>query len=611
MERDNYWNRRISRRRALAGLTAGTAGVAALGLVGCGGGDDDDGGDSGGKTIEQKQEEVKSILWQRTDTTAQAVPGGIYAGYTTADVTNLDPLASPSFTANVVGSYVYPRLTKYKTGLRVPAKGEVEPYLAEKWEQPEPTKLILKLRPNAVWEDKAPLNKRPIDADDVVFSWKKFAALSTSRKDLVMLPDNPTGPVISCEATDKNTVVFTTQFPYAPLLSALAYSRYLQIMPRESDGGYDPKNETRSGGPFTLANYQRSVKFEYRKNPNYWAAKDVFMDGFDYPIIPEYAAGLAQFRAKKVWQFAATQDDVIQQKKDFPDLLLDQNAMLRTDWMTYFGLQPDSPFRDPRVRQAAAMMIDRDTWIDTFGNTSKYKAEGYPFEVRYHSHISSGWEGLWVDPKSSEMGEASKYFAQNVAEAKKLLSAAGFPNGLETEIRWITTGQYGTTFPNQAEVLKGMMEEGGAFKFKVVNPDYATDYLTNVYFGKGNFKGVAIGATTQFPEVDQFLFAYFHSQGSRQKVAFQGKELVDTKSDQMIEAQRKELDANKRAQMIKDWQKYAGVQMPMVPYPGQANTFSLAWPWIGNWAVNRAWDTESDRQSVETRLWFDKSKFTG
>lgn len=209
------------------------------------------------------------------------------------------------------------------------------------------------------------------------------------------------------------------------------------------------------------------------------------------------------------------------------------------------------------------------------------------------------------------MGEASKYFAQNVAEAKKLLSAAGFPNGLETEIRWITTGQYGTTFPNQAEVLKGMMEEGGAFKFKVVNPDYATDYLTNIYFGKGNFKGVAIGATTQFPEVDQFLFAYFHSQGSRQKVAFQGKELVDTKSDQMIEAQRKELDANKRAQMIKDWQKYAGVQMPMVPYPGQANTFSLAWPWIGNWAVNRAWDTESDRQSVETRLWFDKSKFTG
>ena len=83
MERDNYWNRRISRRRALAGLTAGTAGVAALGLVGCGGGDDDDGGDSGGKTIEQKQEEVKSILWQRTDTTAQAVPGGSYAGYTT------------------------------------------------------------------------------------------------------------------------------------------------------------------------------------------------------------------------------------------------------------------------------------------------------------------------------------------------------------------------------------------------------------------------------------------------------------------------------------------------------------------------------------------------
>ena len=42
MERDNYWTRRLSRRRMLAGTGAAGLGVASLALAGCG--DDDNGG---------------------------------------------------------------------------------------------------------------------------------------------------------------------------------------------------------------------------------------------------------------------------------------------------------------------------------------------------------------------------------------------------------------------------------------------------------------------------------------------------------------------------------------------------------------------------------------
>ena len=86
---------------------------------------------------------------------------------------------------------------------------------------------------------------------------------------------------------------------------------------------------------------------------------------------------------------------------------------------------------------------------------------------------------------------------------------------------------------------------------------------------------------------------------------------IDQKSDDMIDAQRKELDAGKRAQMIKDWQKYTATKMPVIPYPGQSPSFSLFWPWVGNYGVFRAWDTESGRDTTETKLWFDKSKYTG
>ncbi len=615
MAEDNYWlrlNRRsLSRRTALRGAFAGGVGLA-VGMAACGGDDDEEAAEPTSTPTkeeqekqEKKEEEVKSILWQRIDTTAQAVKGGIYQSYTTADVTNLDPLSSPSFTAAFAGCWYYPRLLTFKPGYRDKgATGEVQGYLGASWQQPEPTTLIFKLQPNAVWDEK--LNKRPIDADDVVFSWNKFAAKGISRKDLVKLPDNPNGAVESIEAVDKTTVKFKLAYPYAPLLPALAYSRYLQVMPRESEGGYDPRNETRSGGPWMLTDYQRSVKFEMRKNPNYWAADKVYLDGFDIPIIAEYSASLAQFRAKKVWALAPRQEDVVGLYKDLPGVLVSQGGHTRTVYFLFFGLQPGSPFLDERVRQAVSMLIDRDAWIDTFYNISEFNKEGFPTDVRYHSHIASGWEGTWLDPKSPDMGAGGKNFQKNVAEAKKLLEAAGHGSGIDTDIAWIATGQYGTTFPKYGELFKGFLEESGLFRLKLVNPDYATDYLPNYYRSKGNFKGIGVGAFTTYPDLDQFLFAYFHSKGSIGHSSL----LVDPKSDQLIEAQRAEFDAGKRAAIIKDWQRHAAVTMPLVPFPGQSSAYGFAWPWVGNVGVFRAFDTESARDTYETTLWYDKSKHT-
>lgn len=601
----------ISRRTVLRRGMLGGAGAALLAACGGGrqGGAQRTPAGPGGAAGRQATQ-APSVLSERVDSTTRAVPGGIYQSSTTADVTNLDPLASPSFTANVVGGWVYPRLLAFKPGYKVPAKGEVElTELAESLEQPEPTRLILKLRRNAVWDERPPTNKRTVDAEDVVFSWKKFEAQSISRQDLANKV-NPAAPIQSVEAIDQFTVAIKLAFPYAPLPVALAYSRYLQIMPREADGGFDPRNETRGAGAWVLSNYQRNVKFEYRRNPNWFRKDRPFLDGFDIPIIPEYAAGLAQFRAKRLWSFAVRQEDIIATKKDLPELLLFQAEFSRACWLIFFGLQPGSPFLDERVRRAVSMLIDRDAWIDTFYDVSRFKKEGWPVEVRWHSHISSGYEGIWIDPRSSDIGEGGKNFEFNQAEAKKLLQAAGYPNGIDTEIRWISTGQYGTTFPKHAELFKDMLEDGGNFKLKQINPDYQTEYLPKIYFGKGDFKGIAVGASTAYPDVGQYMFAYYHSKGPRQKVAFQGQG-GDARSDGLIEAQLRELDRNKRVELIKEWQRYMATKMLMVPYPGQSPAFSLIWPWVGNAGVFRAYDAETAPQETTIHLWFDKSKYTG
>jgi ABC-type transport system substrate-binding protein len=336
------------------------------------------------------------------------------------------------------------------------------------------------------------------------------------------------------------------------------------------------------------------------------------MDGIDFPIITETAVRLAQFRAKRIWAEAPPSQDLIQIHKDLPEINVDQTSFGKAGWQLDFGMQPGSPFRDYRVRLAAAMLIDRDAWIDTVSNVTTFKKEGYPQQVRYGSHLASGWEGYWVDPKSADMGEGAKSFTLNVAEAKKLLAAAGFTGPIETEIAWIPEAYYGTEFGKWSEMFKGFLEADGLFKLKQVNPPYATEYLPKYYWNKADFKGISVAATTDYPaDPDGHIFSYYHSRGSREKVAYKGTDTIDPKSDKMIEDQRKELDPVKRVQIIKDWQRYAATQMPTIPFPGFQTGFTMAWPWVGNFGVNRSWDGESTRYNAAMSTWFDKSKFTG
>lgn len=617
MAEGNYWMRRMSRRRVLGTSASAGIGLASLGIVGCGGGEDD--GDSESvadapTASASKQAEVQSFLYKREDTSAKAAKGGINTTYYTGDVT-LDPLSATSYSSNYQTAYIYPTLLRFKDGLREASRGGVEANLAASWEQPDSQTITFKLQPKAAWDSK--LNGRAIDAEDVVASWTKYAAKGQTRVDLANVASS-TAPITTVTAIDQATVQFKLAFPMAATIGQLAYDRNLLVMPRESQGSgsgaYDPLKETRSGGPWVLDSYQKSVGYTFRRNPNYWNADKVMLDGIDMPIISETAVADAQFRAKKIWAFTPPAKQVIEFHKELEEAWVDQNALSKACWFLYFGMRPDSPFRDPRVRVALSMLVDRDAYLDTWNNVTALRAAGYPVDVKYNSHLSGGLEssGYWVDPKSPDMREGSKSFSLNVAEAKKLLAAAGHTSAIETDINWIPEGYYGTDFPKWAETFKGFFEADGLFKLKQVNPPYATEYLPKFYWNKADFEGIAVGATTDYPaDPDGHIFSYYHSKGSRQKVAFKGTDTIDPKSDAMIEAQRTELDTKKRVELIREWQRYVATTMPTVPFPGVANTFTFAWPWYGNYGVHRAWDTESARFSAAEHIWFDKSRYTG
>ncbi|MEX1021535.1 MAG: ABC transporter substrate-binding protein, partial [Dehalococcoidia bacterium] len=523
---------------------------------------------------------------------------------------SFDPLGGTSFTSQFIARFSYPMLFQFKPNIVERATGEVEGQLVTDFEQPEPTKLVLHLREDAKWDERTPTDSRPLVADDVVFSWSKFEASSISRNSLANSA-NPSAPIESMEAIDDHTVEITTAFPYGPLLPALSYTRWLQIMPMESDGGFDPRADMRGAGPWMLTRYEPSVRYEFRKNPNYWMADRPFLDGIDAPIVSEYAQRLAQFRSGNIYGGVVSQEDIIATKEDIPELEVFQGEFGTGNWKLYFGLREGSPFRDERVRRAVSMLIDRDLLIETFNNTAEFEDAGWPVETRWHGvGIAAGYDAFWLDPQTDALGEGAASFAFNPTEAQALMDAAGVSTPLEVPFSYIATAQYGTTFPRVGEAYKGMLESTGLFRLTQQNPDYQTEYLPNIYFANGDFDGIAWGATTTFPVPIQHLNDYYHSQGARQKVAFMNDPTsIDgqVQSDALIEQAIQSLDFEETVELIHEWQRVNSMFMPTVasPYPGATAAFGLNWPWVKNFASHRDY-LEMPEQTTVINWWLDR-----
>ncbi len=394
-------------------------------------------------------------------------------------------------------------------------------------------------------------------------------------------------------------------------------------MPRESDGGFDPKGEVRGYGPFLLEDYKPSALHVWRRNPDYYMKGRPFYDKVENPIVSEYATRLAQFRAGNIWLTQATQDDVIQTKKDVPALLLRQGeSFATTPSFIGYGYEGNSPFKDQRVRQAAAMMIDVDLMADVISNRPKFEADGLDVPIRYHTMVGAGWEGYWVDPlDDKKFGPNAKFLKFDLAEAKKLLTAAGFANGFETDLYFNGGTQYGAAYTRVAEVLAGMWAEGG-INVKRQPKDYQTDWLPNYYYSYATpanpgktppgYNGLSWNAERGYPTVASQLFATMHKDGARfHGMSLDGKSphLGDAQANTLIEKIRSEFDLQKQQDLVGEFIRYVTGKTYQRPFPYDALGYGTYWPCVANLGLLRTYAggnvvTETYGASV----WLDTTK---
>jgi peptide/nickel transport system substrate-binding protein len=594
----------------------GAGALSAAFLAACGGGDDDDTASTEGSGGSGSS---NSLLAKPVDTTSQAKPGGTIKDYYTAELTDMDSLRwNTASTVNLISVFAYPRVLKFKT---VPAGqyndgSQVEGETATSYEvSPDKLTLTWKLRQGMKWDSRAPTNGRNIDTEDVLFSWNKFGAVNASAVNLVYnAQKSPGAAVESVTAPDSSTIVMKLRKPDAALLTLLAGWDQLYLMPRESDGGFDPKNTIRGHGPWNLEAYVPSSHTHWVKNPTYYNTGRPFPDRLERALVTEHASRLAQFKAGNIHTDVVqnAQQDVIQLKKDVPKALVFQEPTFAvvSSPNILFGYEGNSIFKDVRVRRALSMALDREGYADAIENRDSFAKDGIEVEVAFNTVLSAGWGDYWLDPKdAAKFGPSAKYLSHNVQEAKAMLSAAGYANGVDFDFLYNQEQTYGAAYGATVELYQGMLAEVG-LRAKLTGYPYA-QWLNNYHYGyipanytagtvKG-FNGIGLAAERQRYTAGISLYGLMHPQGDAFHGALneQGTNSPiegNPKLNADLEALRNETDRAKAISLSHQIIKYATDQAIYVPKPSTSKFFTVWNPTISNnFAVNSS--------SVGRNLW--------
>jgi peptide/nickel transport system substrate-binding protein len=534
---ENWWQRssagRMSRRRLLARVGAGTAGLASATALGC------------GSSKPAAQPNSKSPAAQAPR------PGGTLSVSQISSPTTFDVQRTTSFYTIQPAGAVQSRLMQFKTGVdpKVAEDHDVEGDLALSAESPDALTWTVKLRPDAKYHNVAPVNGRAVEAEDIKATFTRAVGKENPASGSVSMIDPE-----QIQTPDKTTVVFKLKYPYAPFNKTLASASYSQLFPREVlTGGYDPAKTFIGSGPFLLDSYQPDVGFTFKRNPDYYVKGRPLVDAVHYAIIPDASQRLAQFTSGNLDTLGEagstiTPNDLETLKRTNPKATLLQNAPMTggPDCLFFQLGDPSSPFQDVRLRRAVSMALDRDALGKTMWNGD---TEPGCFYIGHDF-------GKWALTLKDLPADTAQYYKFDVASAKKLLAESG---NADRPFKLIyVTGYLAPPYDTAAQTIANMLQAAG-FKLTLVTVDYQKDYIgggKGIRYGTYPSDEIIFAGVSTFTEGDEFIFNYYDSEGTSGI-----SKLKDPSVDDMISKGRATIDEAGRVTAYKNIQKYLADKM--------------------------------------------------
>jgi len=402
---------------------------------------------------------------------------------------------------------------------------DLHPWLAERWETPNPVTYVFHLRHGVQFHDGRPLTARDVKwtFDSMLQGKIRTAKAATYRY------------VDAVEARDDFTIVFHLKQAFATLLWNLSDAA-IGIVPY--GGGAEVASHPVGSGPFRLVSAEQDREVIIERNPRYWGAQPK-LKRVRFAVVPDTTTRALELRkgSADVLINALTSDMVVAMRESKGLQVMTAPGTI----YTYIALNLRDPIlKDVRVRQALAYAIDRRPMI------------------RYL------WRGL-AQPAASVLppqswaydGEVDKY-AYNPGRARQLLDEAGYPErgGIRFHLTLKSSTEESTRL--MASVLQQQLREVG-IALDIRTFEFAT-FFSDITRGAFQIYSLRWIGGNEDPDIFEYVF---HSDRIPPKGANRSF-YANSQVDRLIDEARQELDQSKRKALYGEIQRILGRELPYI-----------------------------------------------
>ncbi|MDC9836050.1 ABC transporter substrate-binding protein [Rhizobium binxianense] len=427
------------------------------------------------------------------------------------DSTTFDPIKTAQNIDNWVFSNVYDVLIRVdKTGTKL------EPGLAESWTTSDDgLTYTLKIR-DTKFSDGSPLT-----AEDAAYSLLRI------RDDPASLWSDSYKVIDTAVATDARTLTIKLKNQSAPFLSTLALPNASVISKKGMETlGADAYGEKPiASGAFVIDEWRRGDRVILKKNPNFWQADRVKLDGVEWISVPDDNTRMLNVQAGELDAALFVPFSRVEELKKDPNLNVDIDASTREDHLLINHAH--GALGKKEVRQALDLAIDKKAIVDTvtFGQGTVA-----------NSYIPKG---------------ALYYYADNLqrpydpAKAKELLAAAG---ASDLTLNYLVRA--GDEVDEQTAVLvqQQLQKAGITANLQKVDPSQEWDMIV-----AGDYDVSVNYWTNDILDPDQkTTFVLGHDSNNNYSTNYKNEAVKE-----LVAKARLELDPKKREQMYVDLQKMA------------------------------------------------------
>ena len=360
----------------------------------------------------------------------------------------------------------------------------------------------IKIRDDAKWSD-----GKAVTAQDYVYAWQRCVNPKTAAPynyifdPVVNATDIYTGKnkdvtSLGVKAVDDKTLEVKLTAPCTYFNELLSFTAYYPLRKDVVEGNdkwtQDPKTYI-SNGPYKLQSWSHKDSLVVTKNPNYYEKDKITWDSIKFTLLEDDTAILAAYQNGEIdfgYPLAVAEIPAWKSKADFHN---DSESGI-----TYFEFNVNKkPFDNAKVRQALSLAVDRNYLVTKVTKANQTVAGAFVPPSIKDADTSKTFRsvgGDYFSPKAED-------YEKNVAQAKQLLSEAGYPNGKN-----FPTFEYSTNpgSANQAvaEALQNMWKTELGINCTIATPEWAT-FIANR--NKGDFQVARGGWSADYDDPMSFL----------------------------------------------------------------------------------------------------------